>query len=397
MDLRILTGIVGVFIILVILLDGFETIVLPRRVMRRFRLARFFYRLTWPPWSFVSHTLFSGGRLDNMLGFFGPLSLLLLISVWAVVFIFGFGLLYFALGSSLIVPPRINGFAADLYMSGTTFFTLGIGDVRPVGLGARVITVVEAGMGFGFLALVIAYLPALNQSFSRREAAISMLDARAGSPPTAGRMLARHGHEGGMEELREQLSLWERWSAELLESHLSYPVLGYYRSQHDNQSWLAALTVVLDSSALLLAALEVKCSRQAELTFAMARHAIVDLAAVFHRPPVKPGKDRLNEEQMARLKQMLEGAKLRLVHDPESERRLQYIRDSYEPYIEALGSYFRLSPPPWVPSPGERADWEISPWEQKKLSGDGALLDEWDNHHFRGPANERKRRPRRSS
>ena len=113
----------------------------------------------------------------------------------------------------------------------------------------RFLVAIESGMGFAFLALVIAYLPALNQSFSRREVSISLLDARAGSPPTASEMFRRHGHDHGMEALRQLLHEWERWSAELLEGHLSYPVLAYFRSQHDNQSWLAALTAILDTCA----------------------------------------------------------------------------------------------------------------------------------------------------
>ena len=185
-NISIAAGIIGIILIVVVLWDGFETIVLPRRVIRRLRLARLFYRLTWPPWSFLAHAFSSGSRLDTALGFYGPLSLLLLTCVWAAVLIVGFGLLYWALGSSLAAPDQLGGFAADLYMSGTTFFTLGLGDVRPITFGARVITIIEAGMGFGFLALVVAYLPALNQSFSRREASITMLDARAGSPPHRG-------------------------------------------------------------------------------------------------------------------------------------------------------------------------------------------------------------------
>jgi hypothetical protein len=318
-----------------------------------------------------------------VLGFYGPLSLLLLTCVWAAVLIFGFGLLYWALGASLAAPDQLGGVAADLYMSGTTFFTLGLGDVRPVTFGARVITICEAGMGFGFLALVVAYLPALNQSFSRREASISMLDARAGSPPTAVRMLEKHNDKGGMEELQQQLSLWEQWSAELLQSHLSYPVLAHYRSQHDNQSWLAALTMVLDASALVLAGIDDVCTRQAELTFAMARHAIVDMAAVFNQPPKKYEKDRLGDEGFTRLRSMLEAAGLKLTEDHEAERRLQRLRESYEPYVYALARYFRLSVPPWIPEPGKRADWEISLWEgTTPLDGD-VVHTEWRNHHFR--------------
>jgi len=367
----------------VVLWDGFETIVLPRRVMRRLRLARLFFRSTWSPWSFLAHAACSGSRLDTVLGFYGPLSLLLLICVWAAVLISGFGLLYWALGSSLAVPDQIAGFRADLYMSGTTFFTLGLGDVRPVTFGARVITIIEAGMGFGFLALVVAYLPALNQSFARREASISRLDARAGSPPTAVRMLEKHNHEGGMDDLREQLSQWEQWSAELLESHLSYPVLAHYRSQHDNQSWLAALTVVLDTSAVVLAIIEGVCTRQAEMTFAIARHAIVDFAVVFNQPPRKCEKDRLGDGGLTRLKEMLEAAGLKLMEDHEAERRLQRLRDSYEPYVCALARYFRLSVPPWIPEPGKPADWEISLWEQTTPFDSDVIRTEWENHHFR--------------
>ncbi len=318
-----------------------------------------------------------------MLGFYGPLSLLLLVCVWASVLIFGFGMLYWALGSSLALPDRIGGFGADLYMSGTTFFTLGLGDVRPVTVGARAVTVAEAGMGFGFLALVVAYLPALNQSFSRREANISMLDARAGSPPTAVRMLEKHNQEGGMDEIRVLLFQWEQWSAELLESHLSYPVLGYYRSQHDNQSWLAALTVVLDTSALVLAGIEGVCTRQAEMTFAIARHAVVDIAAVFNEPPRRREKDRLGEEGLKVLKERLGAAGLKLAEDREAERRFRRLRASYEPYVYALARYFRFSVPPWIPEPGKPGDWEVSLWEQTDPLDRDAVHREWENNHFR--------------
>jgi len=143
--------------------------------------------------------------------------------------------------------------------------------------------VIEAGVGFGFLALVIGYLPVLYQAFSRRELNITLLDARAGSPPSAEELL--RGFGAYQEELAVLLAEWERWGADVLESHLSYPVLSYYRSQHDNQSWLAALTTVLDASVLVMVASEGACSRQAGLTFAMARHAVVDLAQVLAAPP----------------------------------------------------------------------------------------------------------------
>jgi hypothetical protein len=119
-----------------------------------------------------------------------------------------------------------------------------------------IITVLESGTGIGFLAIVISYLPVLYGAFSRREVNISLLDARAGSPPTAAELVRRHVRGQNLEALGQFLRDWEAWSAELMESHLSFPVLCYFRSQHDNQSWLAALTAVLDTCALLITCAE---------------------------------------------------------------------------------------------------------------------------------------------
>src|SRR5262249_35490875 len=143
---------------------------------------------------------------------------------------------------------------------------------------ARVLVVTESGLGFGFLALVISYLPVIYQAFSRREVNIVLLDARAGSPPTAAELLRRHAGADGVEPLERLLGDWERSTADILESHVSYPVVAYFRSQHTNESWLAALTAILDACSLLLSCVENTSSRQARLTFAMCRHTVVDLA-----------------------------------------------------------------------------------------------------------------------
>ena len=188
--------------------------------------------------------------------------------------VFAFALLDYAASSA--VPNAHNGsFWASLYLSGTTLFTLGIGDIVPHTRTGRFLTVIEAGTGLGFLALVMGYFPVLYQSFSRREVQISLLDARAGSPPSASELLRRHTYDHGHEALRELLHDWERWSAELMESHMSYPVLCYFRSQHDNESWLSALGCILDVSAVVIVGIEGSCKKQAELTFAIARHALV--------------------------------------------------------------------------------------------------------------------------
>jgi hypothetical protein len=365
-NVSIVAIISGIALILLVLWEGFETIILPRRVTRRFRLTRFFYRSSWHPWVKMVKVMIPARRRETWLSYFGPLSLLLLLSFWAGGLIAGFALIHWALGSAVLTMDGGNGFLTDLYLSGTTFFTLGLGDVLPRTSVARIMVVVESGMGFAFLALVIGYLPALNQSFARREVSISLLDARAGSPPTASEMLRRHGHERGKEALRQLLHEWERWSAEFLEGHLSYPVLAYFRSQHDNQSWLAALTSILDTSALIMAGLEGTCERQAELTFAMARHAVVDLSLVFRTTPHQPNHDRLPPDKLAELRLLVAESGQKLREGDTFDQKLQELRLMYEPYVYALGTYFQISLPPWIAEENRTDNWQGSFWVQPR-------------------------------
>ena len=360
--MEILTAIFGVVLILVVLGDAFETIVLPRRVTRRVRLARLFFRYTWRPWSALLHWISTGRRRETYLSIYGPLSLLLLLMVWATGLIFGFALLYWANGSAIDSAKENHGFSTDLYFSGTSFFTLGLGDFTPRTPMARALTALEAGVGFGFLALVIGYLPALNQSFSRREANISLLDARGGSPPSAAEMLRRHSYDPKLEDLRQLLGDWELWSAELLESHLSYPVLAYFRSQHDNQSWLGALTTILDTCAFVMAGVEGPCERQAELTFAIARHALVDLALIFQRAPRDPQKDRLPSEQLELLRTSLEAVGLKLHRGKTSDQKLIELRQMYEPYVNSMATYLAITIPPWIPEASPADNWQTTAW-----------------------------------
>jgi len=259
-------------------------------------------------------------------------------------------------------------------LSGTTFFTLGLGDVRPVSACARALTVIESGIGLGLLALVIGYLPALNQSFSKREVNISILDARAGSPPTAAGMLLRQCRHNVNEALLHQLGEWELWASEIMESHLSYPVLVYFRSQHDNQSWVAALSAILDTCALVITGMEGSCKRQAELTFAIARHAIVDLSFVLNRPPHKLKLDRLPPAELVRLRAALSNAGIDLRKGDDVDRQLIELRKMYEPYIHSMSRYLSLGVPPWIAEPGHLDNWQTSAWEPgvKRLSGEEA-------------------------
>jgi hypothetical protein len=207
-------------------------------------------------------------------------------------------------------------------------------------------------------------LPFIYGSFSKREVNISLLDSRAGTPPTAGELLLRHSYPRGQDALRELLKEWEYWCAELMESHLSYPVLAYFRSQHDNQSWVGSLTAILDTCALLQVGIEDACERQAELTFAIARHAVVDLSQVFKTPPRTPPVDRLPAEDLRRIRDTLAQHGLKLLDGGETDLKLAQLRNMYEPYIFALASYLLQPLPPWIPVKKGKDNWQTTAWAE---------------------------------
>jgi hypothetical protein len=386
MLMRIAALILGIFFCLGVFLDAFQTIILPRRPKGRFRITRLFFLMTWNPWVLIGDRLKSKRAREQYFSIYGPLSLLLLLAVWASLLVIGFALVYFSFGTPFHDGLHdhvalVSEISTDIYVSGTTLFTLGLGDVVPLSRATRFLLVIQSGVGLGFVALVIGYLPVLYQAFSRREVSVALLDGRAGSPPTAAELLRRHGYAGGDVGLIQLLVEWERWSAEILESHVSYPILCYYRSQHDNQNWLAALVAILDSCALLITLVEGEPVRQAQLTFAMARHALIDLGHIFHVDGDEDLKvnvpDRLSPEIFGRLCGALGNMPMRMCQDEKARRRLNEIRSLYEPHAFALCDYLRLTLPLWVAEPKKAPLWETigatGPANPRGYSSESAL------------------------
>jgi hypothetical protein len=379
--MHIFVAIVGVLIISSVLLDAFETIVLPRKVQRAFRLTSWFYRNTWVPWVRLSRLIRVHSWRENFLGYFGPLSLILLLVFWAIGLIFGFALLQFGLGEHVRLGNEPITIGILLYHSGETFFTLGYGDITPTSPLSRTLAVMEAGMGFAFLGVVVGYLPVIYSSFSNREREISLLDSRAGSPPSAGELLSRLGCCPDPVVLDNIFRDWERWSADLLSSHISYPVLSFFRSQHSNQSWLGALTTMLDVTSLVLAGIDGIPKEQAKLTFAMARHAAVDLAQVVNAQYDPHAPDRLPPGELSKLRKTLAAAGMRLRQDDEADAKLLKMRSLYEPYCDALARRLLLSIPAWIRDEKKKDNWQSGPWDRAILAkGLGEKVHVIDEH-----------------
>jgi Ion channel len=379
--MHILAAIAGITLILAILLDAFETVVLPRRVTRQFRLTAWFYRNTWIPWARLAKRIKSPNRHEAFLGYFGPLSLIALLGLWLIGLIFGFALLQLGAGEHVQLSNEPINFGRLLYHSGETFFTLGYGDITPVSPMARTLAVCEAGMGFAFLGVVIGYLPTIYSAFSRREIEISLLDARAGSPPTAAELLIRFGGSPQQAVLDRIFRDWEHWAAEVLESHLSYPALSFFRSQHSNQSWLGALTTILDATALVMAGIDGIHDEQARLTFAMARHAVVDLAQVVNARYDPQPPQRLSARELVHLREALTVEGLRLDDGEPAEAKLRHLRSLYEPYALGIARNLFINLPPWIHVEKKKDNWQAGPWD-RLIQAQGLARPQRMDDHF---------------
>jgi hypothetical protein len=353
--MRAAAAILGLLLLAVVLSDAFEVMLLPRRVRRKMRLVTYLLRSTWFVWSSAAAHLRSGPRRDSFLSLYGPLSLLMLIGVWVAGLITAFGIVSWGLD----LDP-IHGIFNHLYFSGITFFTVGYGDLTPKTPWAKIGAVVEAGTGLAFLATVIGYLPVLYQLFSRREIQVIMLDARAGSPPTATVLLTRHSHGESMPALQELLHEWELWFALVLESHLSYPMLSYYRSQHDNESWIAGLAAIMDTCALILVGLHEVPTFQARVTFAAARLALVEVNRALRLSPELHAESRLTLSEFNEMKAELVAAGLTLTDEENAEERLAEFRATYEPFLTALADHLLLHVPGWVAPKLQLDNWQAS-------------------------------------
>ncbi|MGB9072720.1 MAG: potassium channel family protein [Terriglobales bacterium] len=372
--------IAGLGLIFLILLDAFETIVLPRRVQRSFRLTAWFYRNTWVPWARVAEHIRKPSRRENFLGYFGPLSLIFLLALWAIGLIFGFACVQYGLGEHLVLGGEKITFGKLIYHSGETFFTLGYGDITPTNALARALAVMEAGMGFAFLGVVIGYIPVVYSAFSAREIEISLLDARAGSPPSATEFLSRLGCCPDPAVLDRIFRDWERWCAELLANHISYPVLVFFRSQHSNQSWLSALTVMLDVTSLVITGVDGMHDEQAKLTFAMARHAAVDLAQVINAKYSPHDPERLTGAGLDQVRKQVAQHGVTLNHAEDAEAKLAELRVLYESYVHALGRRLFMTLPAWMLAEHKKDNWQGGPWDraiqERALERPGRVADD---------------------
>jgi hypothetical protein len=233
--------VLGLVIVVATFSSVVGTIVLPKGV--RSRIAYAVWRAVSTPFMAAAGRLRRYEAKDRLLGLLGPVSLLALLAAWLLLFLIGYAL--------VLLPLTGDGFAAALRLSGSSLFTLGLASSPRE--GATVVTFVAAATGLVVIALQVGYLPTIYGAYNRRETLVNMLESRAGEPAWGVELLAREQLIGGLDSLGPFFGDWERWAADLTESHVNYPWLLSFRSPYPLRSWVVSLLAVLDAAALYLA------------------------------------------------------------------------------------------------------------------------------------------------
>lgn len=334
---------VGIVVVVWTLLDVFRTLVMPRAARGRVRLSRFLFRPIWGPWRWIGVRGKTVQARERILSTAAPFFFFVLLVGWVSLALLGYALILWSPAFVDGIGPGGDSFGNALYVSGTSLFTLG--SVGGVTGWTRAIVLAEAATGLGLFAVVIAYLPVLYQAFNRREVGVLLLDARAGSPPSGPELLHRMGSAGVASSLPDLFAQWERWVADVLESHMSYPLLALFRSPHDNTSWVTSLGSVLDAATLLLTAVEDEPDERTILLYGTGVHAVEDLFYYFRLTERETVIQRVEFEDV--LDDMKDdGFAIRPLD--EAFARFTSKRAKYAPRLDALAVLLAAPPGLWI-------------------------------------------------
>jgi len=334
---------VGIVLVAWTLLDVFRTLVMPRAARGRVRLSRILFRTMWRPWRWIGVRRKTVQGRERVLATAAPFFFFVLLVGWVSLALLGYALILWSAAFVDGIGPGGDSFGNALYVSGTSLFTLG--SVGGVTGSTRAIVVAEGATGLGLFAVVIAYLPVLYQAFNRREVGVLLLDARAGSPPSGPELLHRMGSAGVASSLHGLFAEWERWVADVLESHMSYPLLTLFRSPHDNTSWVTSLGSVLDAATLLLTAVEDEPDERAILMYGTGVHAVEDLFYYFRLTERETVIQRDEFEDVLGVMKD-DGFAVRPLDD--AFARFTQKRAKYAPRLDALAVLLAATPTLWI-------------------------------------------------
>jgi hypothetical protein len=337
-------AVAGTLLLLVTFYDMFQSVVLPRPAVHKVQLARLVVAPMWRVWRWAGAR---GSRIDRSearLAAFGPVSLLTLFLIWALALVSAYGLIVDALRDQF--KPPLENLAEAIYVSATTLVPLAYGDVVPEQGPARFLLIIESATGVALAALAITLLFELYGSFRTREEAVVALDAVAGAPPSAVQLLETTAEPGMDDELEETFDEWRHWAAMVLESHLAYPLLIYFRSSHDNEAWINSLAAVMDAAALIVSSTDNRAKGAARLMLTVGDHLVEDLAWVF-RLHVEAVPIMERHEYRAALERMRK-AGYEVTDGDASWDKFVHLRSKYASALNQMAQWLLAPPAQWV-------------------------------------------------
>jgi len=342
--MRWVEAVVGLALVLIVIYDIFQSVVLPRPAINRFVLVRYLFRAFWRTWRWVGSRMSRLPRREAWLASFAPIGVGLNFLVWGLALVLGYGLIVDGLQSQMRPPPP--DFGTSLYFSATTFVPLSYGDIVPIGVIARLATVAESVTGIVVAALAITLLFSLYESFQDREKQVVQLDALAGAPPSGVQILETASEHGMKDELIKTFDDWRGWAADVLESHLAYPILFYFRSSHDNEAWINSFGAVMDAATLVLSTVDDKSEGPAKLMLTVGNHLVEDLSWYFRYPhPEDPIVERSEYDEA---RERLKKAGYELQPADAGWEKFTRHRKRYATPLNLLARDFAIVPAQWI-------------------------------------------------
>jgi hypothetical protein len=332
----------GILLVGFTLWDVFEGVIVPRPTPGRFRIGRYVVRGSWRATRVIARRLPDRVR-DELFGVFGPGVAVLLLVTWIAGLILGVGLVLYGIREQ--IQPVPASLAATLYFAGSSVLTLGSSEFVAVGGLARIVVLIAATTGLGVVALVVTFLFSIYGSYQRRELEVIRLQATAGAPPSAVALLEAFAVLEFRDRLPAFFVVWQRWAAEVLDSHIAYPVLAYFRSSHDNLSWISSLGAVLDASSLVLTTIRDVPRGDAELVRRVGAHLVEDISNLGYRAGQPIDIDRAAFE-LAYMRLAAVGYALHPAD--EAWPRFEAARAMYANRLEEMANYWEVSATAWL-------------------------------------------------
>lgn len=334
----------GVAVVGLVLYDVFASVVVPRAVQRGWRVSALLVRLTWRLWRRVGISIEPPQRREAFLSIFAPWTLILLFGVWVAGLICGYGLILYGLKAQ--IHPQLDSFGSAAYYAGTSLLTIGYGDFVATDGPARFFSLAAAATGLATVAIVLTFLFSLFAWFQRREVFVVTLDARAGAPPSGVALLETHAKLVLLDDLPRLFVEGQTWSAQVLDSHLAYPILSYFRSSHIDVSWISSLGALLDAATLIISTIEGVPKGNAMLMHSVGNHLIYDVAKMIGLP--LEGEVGIERREFVQARERLAAAGFSLSDEDRAWTSFVRLRSEYATSLNAMARYWTIEPAQWV-------------------------------------------------